>query len=190
MQVTQLGFIATVVLSLINPLLPKEQEPTPPTPPAVTAVVKEQALMEPAVLELQAQMKVRGTMPPAYWRDVAQCETAGNWKDHGKWGGGLGIYLGTWRRFGGREFASHPAEASVHEQMIVANRIAVLGYQTKNDYMTLDDKLNNRPYFRPRSGFFGWGCIANNHYLHPKTWRDNNRTEWRRGKRNVLHPLG
>ena len=40
-----------------------------------------------------------------YWDKVAQCETASNWKDRGKFAGGLGIYLQTWRGFGGQEFA-------------------------------------------------------------------------------------
>jgi hypothetical protein len=95
--------------------------------------------------------------PKAFWDKLAQCETAQNWKDRGKWAGGLGIYVGTWNRFGGREFAKHPSGATREEQIIVANRIAVEGYQTKS-YRTLDDKLNNKPYFQPAVGLGGWGC--------------------------------
>lgn len=188
MQFSYLGTVATVILTLTNPQPSEEVTVAPPAEPV--AVVKEQGLLRADVLELQAQMKVSGTMPPSYWRDVAQCETQQNWQDKGKWGGGVGMATTTWRNYGGYEFAKHPSEATPYEQMVVANRVAVLGYQTKNTFLTLDDKLNNRPYFRPRAGFFGWGCIANNRYLHPKRWRDNNRREWRRGKKNVLFPHG
>lgn len=102
-----------------------------------------------------------------YWKKVAQCETGSNWQDKGRWGGGLGIADTTWKGYGGYEFAKHPSEATVSEQIIVANRIAIFGYQTKDDYLTLDDKLNNRPFFRDPVGFYGWGCIKNNRYLRP-----------------------
>lgn len=94
----------------------------------------------------------------AFWNKLAQCETAQNWQDGGKWAGGLGIYVGTWNRFGGREFAKHPSKATREEQIIVANRIAVDGYQTKNSYQTLDDKLKNKPYYQEAVGLGGWGC--------------------------------
>ncbi len=102
-----------------------------------------------------------------YWKKVAQCETAGDWKDGGNWGGGLGIARSTWQGYGGHQFASHPAKATILQQIVVANRIAVLGYQT-NEFLTLDDRLNNKPFFRPAVGFNGWGCIKNNAYLKPK----------------------
>lgn len=160
-----------------------------------SAEVKPEVL-RPDVLELQTQMKVTSTMPPAYWHRVAICETGtpgkknqttGNWQDKGKFAGGLGIYIRTWIGYGGREFANHPSKATPEEQMIIANRIAVLGYQTKNTYITLDDRINKRPFFRPPVGFFGWGCIKQNPSLHPKAWRDKNRTEWRRQKKNVKY---
>lgn len=94
----------------------------------------------------------------AFWYELAQCETAQNWQDGGRWAGGLGIYVGTWDRFGGREFAKHPSGATREEQIIVANRIAVDGYQTKNSYQTLDDKINNKPHFQEAVGLGGWGC--------------------------------
>lgn len=127
-------------------------------------------VMDPAAAELSHQLRNPKTPPIKYWLAVAQCETGSNWQDKGRFAGGLGIYVGTWRNYGGRQFAPHPAQATPTEQMVVANRIAVYGYQTKNDYLTLEDKLNNRPYFRPRAGFFGWGCVANNKYLHPRKW--------------------
>jgi hypothetical protein len=106
-----------------------------------------------------------------YWTKVAQCETAQNWQDRGNWGGGLGIATTTWQGYGGNEFASHPSKATVLEQIVVANRIAVFGYQTKNEFLTLEDKLTNKPFYRPAVGFNGWGCIKNNTYLKAK--KDN-----------------
>ena len=102
-----------------------------------------------------------------YWKKVAQCETHSNWQDGGNWGGGLGIARSTWKGYGGHEFASHPSKATMLEQIVVANRVAIFGYQTK-EFTTLDDRLNNKPFYRPAVGFYGWGCIKNNAYLKPK----------------------
>jgi hypothetical protein len=113
--------------------------------------------------------KVPFKMGPSikYWKKVAQCETGGDWQDKGNWGGGLGIAESTWKGYGGQEFAPHPSQATVLEQIIVANRISTFGYQTKNEYRTLDDRINRRPFFRDPVGFTGWGCIKNNKYLRP-----------------------
>ena len=93
-----------------------------------------------------------------YWYKMAQCETGGDWKNGGKWSGGLGIYTQTWKGYGGLEFASKPEFATIDEQIIVANRISTQGYQTKNEFKSLDDKVNNKPFFREPVGFGGWGC--------------------------------
>ena len=103
-----------------------------------------------------------------YWTKVAQCETGQNWQDGGNWGGGLGIAKSTWQGYGGKEFAAHPSKATILEQIVVANRVAVLGYQTKDEFLTLDDRLANKPFYRPAVGFSGWGCIKNNTYLKAK----------------------
>ncbi len=122
--------------------------------------------------------KVRPTiMPVQFWDDVAQCETRQDWKDGGNFAGGLGIALSTWRGYGGREFAKSPKNATKEEQIIVAHRISIHGYQTKNEYMTYEDRENNRPFFRPPVGFFGWGCIKHNKYLHPNIWKKNQKTK-------------
>lgn len=96
-----------------------------------------------------------------YWKKVAQCETGSNWQDKGNFGGGLGIAWTTWKGYGGYEFAKHPSQATIIEQIIVANRISTFGYQTKDEYRTLADKEANRPLFRSPVGFTGWGCIKN-----------------------------
>lgn len=93
-----------------------------------------------------------------YWHRMAQCETGGNWHNKGKWSGGLGIYTQTWKGYGGLEFASKPERATITEQIIVANRISTQGYQTKNEFKTLEDRQNNKPFFREPVGFSGWGC--------------------------------
>jgi hypothetical protein len=102
-----------------------------------------------------------------YWKKVAKCETNGNWQDKGNYGGGLGIAVSTWGGYGGKEFASHPSKATMLEQVIIANRISTFGYQTKDEFMTVEDRTNNTPFFRPAVGFNGWGCIKNNNYLKP-----------------------
>lgn len=112
-------------------------------------------------------------MPEAFWDDLSHCEVGGNWQDKGAWGGGLGIAVTTWVNYGGREFASHPSGATKREQITVARRVAIYGFQTRHTYLTLADRLANRPFFRPPAGWFGWGCIANNRYLHPWVWLRN-----------------
>jgi len=102
-----------------------------------------------------------------YWKKVAQCETSQDWQNGGNWGGGLGIARSTWKGYGGQEFASHPSKATVLQQIVVANRISTFGYQTKDEFMTIEDRNNNTPFFRPAVGFNGWGCIKNNSYLKP-----------------------
>lgn len=93
-----------------------------------------------------------------YWHRMAQCETGGDWKNKGRWSGGLGIYTQTWIGYGGREFAPKPELATIEEQILVANRISTQGYQTKNEFLTLEDRQKNKPFFRPAVGFGGWGC--------------------------------
>ena len=110
-------------------------------------------------------------MRDSFWDRVAQCETRQNWQNKGQWAGGLGIYIRTWNGYGGREFARHPSKATRKQQIIVANRISVLGYQTKNTYRTWEDRVNKRPLFRRPVGFFGWGCIKENKYLHPAKYK-------------------
>jgi peptidoglycan/LPS O-acetylase OafA/YrhL len=82
-----------------------------------------------------------------FWDDIAECESGGKWTNPGKYSGGLGIYVGSWEAWGGREFAASPAEAAPKQQVIVANRISTQGWARP------DGK-----YVRP-VGFGGWGCV-------------------------------
>jgi hypothetical protein len=114
--------------------------------------------------ELRAQFKTGKAGSIKFWEAVSWCETNHNWKDGGYYAGGLGMAQSAWQGFGGREFSHSPKNATKEEQIIVANRLAFFGYQTKNVFKTLDDKLNNRPFFRPAIGWrdsSNWGrdCV-------------------------------
>jgi uncharacterized protein YabE (DUF348 family) len=74
-----------------------------------------------------------GTYADPHWDELAQCESGGRWDtvDSGPNGydGGLGIYRGTWRAYGGTEFAPNAGLATREQQIIVGMRIyADLGW--------------------------------------------------------------
>lgn len=60
---------------------------------------------------------------------IAYCETRINWQNGGSYAGAFGIYTGTWKQWGGLEFAPTPDQATPEEQIVVWIRIHVLGYQ-------------------------------------------------------------
>ena len=70
------------------------------------------------------------------WNRIARCESGGNWhiSTGNGYYGGLQFSLGTWRAYGGRDFAARPNKATRAEQITVANRVY--------------DKVGTRP----------WGC--------------------------------
>lgn len=130
--------------------------------------------LDKAEAELAAQMLNPKVPPIAYWERVAECETNLDWENGGKWAGGLGIFtrgdfrdadMGTWERFGGEDFAKHPSGATKTEQLVVANRIAVLGYTTVVVRDPERAKIMGVPltyvWDKRPSGFRGWGCIRN-----------------------------
>lgn len=129
-----------------------------PTNSASAEIIKTDSEINKSAVSVIFSENGKARALDVYWHRMAQCETGGNWKDKGKWSGGLGIYTQTWIGYGGREFASRPELASIDEQIIIANRISTQGYQTKNEFLTLEDRQNNKPYFRPPVGFGGWGC--------------------------------
>lgn len=108
--------------------------------------------------ELVTQLKSKKGGSIRFWEAVSWCETNHNWNDGGYFSGGLGMAQSVWEGYGGRQFASRPPKATKQEQIIVANRMAFFGYQTKNVFRTLDDKLNNKPFFRPA---IGWRSSSN-----------------------------
>lgn len=131
--------------------------------------------------ELAEQLRHPRVMPVPYWTDhVAVCESSvdgrtARWNDGGYYSGGLGIALSTWRGYGGRQFAPTPGKATVEQQIVIANRISVLGFQTRHTFRD----LGQPPLFRPAVGFNGWGCIANHRRLQPRVWMANH---WKHGK--------
>jgi hypothetical protein len=114
--------------------------------------------------ELQSQLKTRKAGSIKFWEAVSWCETNHNWDDGGYYAGGLGIAQSTWKGYGGWEFAKTAKKATKEEQLVVGNRIAFFGYQTTDEYITLDDRLNNKPFFRPAQGWksmtkWGKNCV-------------------------------
>jgi hypothetical protein len=109
---------------------PPPQEVVAPAPVPVRVIDahmiasrrKEVSAHKEHTLRTIAQMKVveRRT---AQWDELARCENGGDWSVVDRYGGGLGIYIGTWHAFGGDEFASNPGYATKEQQMIVAERI-------------------------------------------------------------------
>lgn len=145
--------LTALVLSLLAPAAPVMAGTNPP--------VNKEGFTK-AMLELQIQMRNPKVPPVEYWEQVAICESSkdgytADWHDRGRWSGGLGIYIGTWVRWGGRQFAPTPYQATKAEQMVVANRIAVLGFH----FFT---------YSKQPVGFNGWGCIKGRKSLDPKRW--------------------
>ena len=131
---------------------------TVPVPTVHTTAVN---LMHP---ELRSQLKTRKAGSIKFWEAVSWCETNHKWNDGGYYAGGLGIAQSTWKGYGGWEFAKTAKKATKEEQIVVGNRIAFFGYQTKDEYITLDDRLNNKPFFRPAQGWrdmtkWGKNCV-------------------------------
>lgn len=83
-----------------------------------------------------------------FWDKLAYCETHADWENPGRYAGGLGIYLGTWVQWGGRDFASHPSAATRSEQIVVANRISTQGW------LRPDGILQDPVWFS------GWGALG------------------------------
>ena len=96
------------------------------------------ALVTRALQQLYEQHQQR----IATWDTLARCESGGTWNVIDRFGGGLGIYIGTWQEFGGDEYASNPGYASKEQQITVAERIYA------------------------RYGFSGWGCAHELGWVH------------------------
>ena len=147
----------------------KEVSPTTSVAPVQVTVQSSEAQLHSMTLQsihpmLAEQLKTKKAGSVLFWEAVSWCETNHKWNDGGYYSGGLGIAQSAWEGFGGRQFASRPSKATKEEQIIVANRVSFLGFQTKTVFRTLDDKLNNRPFFRPAIGWrnssnWGKGCI-------------------------------
>lgn len=106
-----------------------------------------------------------------FWEQLAQCETAQDWQNGGRYAGGLGIMnnsrfpkssMGTWERYGGEQFAPSPDRATKEEQIIVANRIAVEGYsqlvKRDPDWARRQGVPAEYVWDQKAVGLNGWGC--------------------------------
>lgn len=127
-------------------------------------VVHKTAVVDVHELMLQNQLRTRKVASVKFWEAVSWCEVNHDWNDGGYFSGGLGMAQSVWENYGGRQFASRPYKATKTQQIIVANRVAFLGFQTRNTYATLEDRENNKPYFRPAVGWrnlknWGRNCV-------------------------------
>lgn len=123
---------------------------------------------------LREQMREHPELPPiSFWMAVAQCETRQQWNRGHDWGktpkswvsGGLGIATSAWKNYGGRRFARKAAFASIWAQIIVANRIGFIGYQTK-EYLTFADRQADKRFYRPPARFGpNWGGSCRRQWL-------------------------
>jgi uncharacterized protein YabE (DUF348 family) len=70
-----------------------------------------------------------GTYADPHWDQLAQCESGGRWDTvdgapaANAYDGGLGIFRGTWKAYGGTEFAPNAGLATREQQIIVGMRI-------------------------------------------------------------------
>jgi hypothetical protein len=107
-----------------------------------------QVVSEVPTVEPKPRIIGYGTYADPHWDQLAECESGGRWDtvDSGPDGydGGLGIYRGTWRAFGGAEFAPNAGLATREQQIQVGMRI----YQ--------------------KLGWDPWGCA--NNVLHWPQW--------------------
>lgn len=166
----------------------------PKEPPSTTSVVQVQhstnltANQAPGILESPeaTSSAVRKIPLPTeeFWDKLAWCETHQDWQNGGQWAGGLGIYtrsefpksdMGTWERWGGEEFAPSPDKATREQQIIIAERIAVLGWSKEMTRTSEDAERMGVPinwtWDRPAVGFKGWGalhCATNSPIKSPK----------------------
>lgn len=161
---------------------------------------------DPALPEYQWQI-AHGAPGIIYWSKVAHCETRGDWQDHGRFAGGLGIFtqrrfgqrgMGTWERWGGEQFGTHPSHATPLQQIVVANRIAMFGWKaTYRDWNGRVERVIQASYYKKPAGFNGWGCIKQNRsgplrknrYLNPARFERNRARYWRNAEPYTTHNI-
>lgn len=162
--------ISLSIVSLIGPFKKAEATDSPPNVVASSS----STVVEPASPDFAPKLKAMSFMDMypelvvqlkshkggsiAFWEAVSWCETNHKWNDGGYYSGGLGMAQSVWVNYGGKQFASRPSKATKEEQIIVANRLAFFGFQTNNTFITLEDRANNNPFFRPA---IGWRSARN-----------------------------
>jgi uncharacterized protein YabE (DUF348 family) len=86
---------------------------TPPTPRKVRVGTNDDIAQAPSVVD------------GSVWDRLARCESTGNWSINSGNGyyGGLQFDAGTWRAYGGTDYAPLPHQATREEQIAVATRV-------------------------------------------------------------------
>lgn len=116
--------------------------------------------------------------PAKYWEQIAACESGKSisqvdWYKPGTYAGGLTIHhngqfgdpnMGIWEMYGGEQFAPSPDKATKHQQILVANRIANLGFKTTRIIKVSQEGqplLNKKVrYKRGPLGYHAWPCVV------------------------------
>lgn len=111
----------------------------------------------PYLMAINPMSEFNGKQIPTFgWMmKIAKCETGINWKNGGNYSGAFGIFTGTWKRWGGLEFAPTADQATPQEQMTVWIRIHVIGYQ---------------PIFKSFVPSAGWNINTCWHYAGDVQW--------------------
>lgn len=90
-------------------------------------VLDDQIVSKVPTTASQPHIVAYGTKADWHWDELARCESGGRWDtidaNPDGYDGGLGIYVGTWRAFGGLEFAPRAGYATREQQIIVGMRI-------------------------------------------------------------------
>jgi resuscitation-promoting factor RpfB len=90
-------------------------------------VLDDQIVSKVPTTRAQPHIVAYGTKADWHWDELARCESGGRWDtidaNPDGYDGGLGIYVGTWRAFGGTEFAPRAGYATREQQIIVGMRI-------------------------------------------------------------------
>lgn len=156
-----------IALFTLYPVATVATEPPPVEDLRISGVVI--SPHDPAWPEYRWQRE-HGAPPIRFWEQVAHCETRQDWENTGRFAGGLGIMtakqfpkggMGTWERWGGEQFAGRPNHATPLQQIVVANRIAMFGWEAK--FRRWDGRLmrvREKHYIKNKTGFMGWGCIS------------------------------
>jgi hypothetical protein len=94
------------------------------------AAARQAALRRAQVLATRRAAAAPRLSSAGVWDRVASCESGGNWHDDTGNGyyGGLQFDYGTWRAYGGAQYASRADLATREEQIAVAHRVNTTGW--------------------------------------------------------------
>ena len=82
--------------------------------------------------------------------------------------------MGTWERWGGELFAPRPDKATPLQQIVVANRIAMFGFDAAfRRWDGRQQRVRLKRYDKNPAGFRGWGCISQR-----LNWKSHNPTRF------------